>query len=168
MLKFSLTLSWRRPTSYRNQSIDLQSKLMNWFLYDISLRHERVKFLFDLTCTFNETRTDFILKWSFHFLEAQVFTQSFQQNYFGIDIKTQYYTTQKKADIRFNCCCVIFHYSWYLDQQKIIFLHEVKIFKFMHKRRYRFANSNQKYRNCVRVLSFICLTYVLFKQKNIN
>ena len=31
-----LTLSWRRPISYRNQSIDL-------FLYDNDLRHERVK-----------------------------------------------------------------------------------------------------------------------------
>ena len=32
-----LTLSWRRPLSYRNQSID-------WFLYDIGLRHERVNY----------------------------------------------------------------------------------------------------------------------------
>ena len=31
------------PLSYRNQSIDLQSKSMDWFLYDNSLRHERVK-----------------------------------------------------------------------------------------------------------------------------
>ena len=38
-----LTLSWRRPLSYRNQSIDLQSKSMDWFLYDNDLRHERVK-----------------------------------------------------------------------------------------------------------------------------
>ena len=30
-----LTLSWRRPLSYRNQSMD-------WFLYDNGLRHERV------------------------------------------------------------------------------------------------------------------------------
>ena len=37
-----LTLSWRRPLSYRNQSIDLQSKSMDWFLYDNGLRHERV------------------------------------------------------------------------------------------------------------------------------
>ena len=29
--------------SYRNQSIDLQSKWMDWFLYDNGLRHERVK-----------------------------------------------------------------------------------------------------------------------------
>ena len=39
----SLTLSWRRPLSYRNQSIDLWSKLMDWFPYDNGLRHERVK-----------------------------------------------------------------------------------------------------------------------------
>ena len=40
---FSLTLSWRRPLSYWNQSIDLQSKSMDWFLYDNGLRHESVK-----------------------------------------------------------------------------------------------------------------------------
>ena len=39
-----LTLSWRRPLSYRNQSIDLPSKSMEWFLYDNDLRHERVNF----------------------------------------------------------------------------------------------------------------------------
>ena len=40
-----LTLSWRRSLSYRNQSIDLQGKSMNWFLYDKDLRHERVELL---------------------------------------------------------------------------------------------------------------------------
>ena len=39
----SLTFSWRRPLSYRNQSIDLQSKSMDWFLYNSGPRHERVK-----------------------------------------------------------------------------------------------------------------------------
>ena len=38
-----LALSWRRPLSYRNQSIDLRSKSMDWFLYDNGLCHERVK-----------------------------------------------------------------------------------------------------------------------------
>ena len=38
-----LLLSWRRPLSYRNQSTDLRSKSMGWFLYDNGLRHERVK-----------------------------------------------------------------------------------------------------------------------------
>ena len=32
-----------RSLSYRNQPIDLQSKSMNWFLYDKDIRHERVK-----------------------------------------------------------------------------------------------------------------------------
>ena len=38
-----VSLSWWRRLSYRNQSIDLQSKSMDWFLYDNSLHHERVK-----------------------------------------------------------------------------------------------------------------------------
>ena len=38
-----LTLSWRRPLSYRNQSINLLCKSMDWFLYDNGLRHEGVK-----------------------------------------------------------------------------------------------------------------------------
>ena len=38
-----LTLSWRRPLSYRNLSIDLLLKSMDWFLYDTGRRHERVK-----------------------------------------------------------------------------------------------------------------------------
>ena len=42
-LRYPLTLSWRRPLPYRSQSIDLQSKSMDWFLYDNALCHERVK-----------------------------------------------------------------------------------------------------------------------------
>ena len=38
-----LTLSWWRLLSYRNQSIDLQSKSIDRFLYDNGLRHEKVK-----------------------------------------------------------------------------------------------------------------------------
>ena len=41
-----LTLSWRRSLWYRNQSIDLQSKSMDWFLYDNDLSHERVNHSF--------------------------------------------------------------------------------------------------------------------------
>ena len=37
-----LTLSWRRPLSYRNQTIDLLHKSMDWFRYDNGHRHERV------------------------------------------------------------------------------------------------------------------------------
>ena len=51
LMKYStLTLSWRRPLSYRNQSIAEQMQrsglyMMDWFLYDNGLRHERVKYL---------------------------------------------------------------------------------------------------------------------------
>ena len=38
-----LTLSWRRSLLYRNYSIDLLSKLTDWFLYDRGYHHERVK-----------------------------------------------------------------------------------------------------------------------------
>ena len=41
--KVLLTLSRQSQISDRNQSIDLKSKSMNWFLYDIGLRRERVK-----------------------------------------------------------------------------------------------------------------------------
>ena len=39
---FYSTLSWRRNLTHRNQSIDLHSKLMDWFLYYRAIRHERV------------------------------------------------------------------------------------------------------------------------------
>ena len=32
--QFNLIVSWRRSLSYKNQTIYLQSKSMNWFLYD--------------------------------------------------------------------------------------------------------------------------------------
>ena len=42
-VSFLLTLSWRRPLSYKNHYIDLRSKSMDWFLYGNGLGHERVK-----------------------------------------------------------------------------------------------------------------------------
>ena len=42
----ALTFSSRRSLVYRNQPIDLLCKLMDWFLYDKDIRHERVKMLF--------------------------------------------------------------------------------------------------------------------------
>ena len=44
-----LTLLWRRPLPYRKQSIDLQSKSVDWFLYDNGLRHERVNSIIIIT-----------------------------------------------------------------------------------------------------------------------
>ena len=42
-----LTLSWWRQLSCRNQSIDLRSKSMDWFLYNNGLCHERANYMFD-------------------------------------------------------------------------------------------------------------------------
>ena len=39
---FYLTLSWRSYLSYRNQSIGLLCKSMDWVLYDRDLLHERI------------------------------------------------------------------------------------------------------------------------------
>ena len=44
-MKSFLNLSWRRSLLCRNQSIDLQSKPMDWLLYDKNLRHERINAL---------------------------------------------------------------------------------------------------------------------------
>ena len=38
-----LTLSWRRSLFYRDQSTDLQSKSVDWFLYDRYFCHEKIK-----------------------------------------------------------------------------------------------------------------------------
>ena len=38
-----ITCSWWRSLSYRNQSIDLFCKSIDWFLYDRGLRCDRVK-----------------------------------------------------------------------------------------------------------------------------
>ena len=40
--ELQLTLSWRRPLSYRNYSSDLLCKSVDWYLYDRDLHHERV------------------------------------------------------------------------------------------------------------------------------
>ena len=42
-INWALSLSWRRFLPYRNQTIDLLCKSIDWFLYDIGFRHERVK-----------------------------------------------------------------------------------------------------------------------------
>ena len=47
----SLTLSWWKSLSYRSQSIDLQSKSMDWFLCHRDFRHGRVKLSLEITVT---------------------------------------------------------------------------------------------------------------------
>ena len=49
----ALNPPWRRPLSYRNQSIELWSKSMDWFPYGNRLRHERANMPNHLTSTAN-------------------------------------------------------------------------------------------------------------------
>ena len=82
-LSFSLTLSWRRSLSYRNQSIDLLCKSMGWFLYDRDICHERVitkerDIFTTLLSTYGET---FLWKW---LKKAKIAKSQFQ--YFFLNI----------------------------------------------------------------------------------
>ena len=94
MESFSHFSLWR-PLSYRNQSIDLRSKSVDWFLNDIGLRHERVKaFLFwcdnlEMWMSSRKVQIDDLYE-SIHL----VCTQSFLKNYWFLNSDT--YTYVKK------------------------------------------------------------------------
>ena len=80
-----INLLWRRPLSHRNKSIDLLRILMDWFLYDIDLRHKRVK---------DEILARALTFWLFDFLTNYI-------------VRTCFYTAQKiKFSIKdFFCKC---------------------------------------------------------------
>ena len=65
-----LTLSWRKPLSHRNQSIDL-----DLFLYDNGLRHERVNsvFLYDLEISLMVYCANIIDRFLYHCVKVSVF-----------------------------------------------------------------------------------------------
>ena len=75
----ALTLSWRRLFSYRNQSIDLQSKSMDWFLYDNGLRLERVKCLRKIH-SFNHSGQRFFQQLKVTMATSRVNQRNFSQN----------------------------------------------------------------------------------------
>ena len=52
-LKFSQVVLWRRPLSYRNQSMD-------WFLYDRDPRHERTEVFLDILSTEKSVNEDIV------------------------------------------------------------------------------------------------------------
>ena len=43
IFQYEKTLSWQRSLEHRKQSIDLQCKSLDWFLFDSDLCHKRVK-----------------------------------------------------------------------------------------------------------------------------
>ena len=98
-----LTLSWRRSPSCRNQSTDLQSKSMDWFLCHTDLHHERVKRLFSMRAwvgrfllknfpifpsldrsLLTSFLSDHIWLHTETFLKLLVFTTKIQQNFWNV------------------------------------------------------------------------------------
>ena len=93
-----LTFSWRKPLSYRNQSIDLQSKSMYWFLYDDGLRLKRVN-----RNTWIKKRAQYRLQlpknifsvWTICALQKQPFAQTF----FKIEVLKKFAVVTEKAPV---------------------------------------------------------------------
>ena len=81
----SLNLSWRRPLSYWNQSIDLHRKSMDWFLYDNSLGHERVKMgkkwrkMLSPTYSLKFKNIDLFLNWGLFFFQMVISATLFRR-----------------------------------------------------------------------------------------
>ena len=59
-----LTFNDGGPLSYENHSINLESKSIDWLLYDIDLHHERVKFGHHGSSWVEESNTTFIISFS--------------------------------------------------------------------------------------------------------
>ena len=57
-----LNLSWRRYLAYRNQSIDLQNKSIDWLQYYRNLLHEKVIWLLTLVLYSNCSRNSLTLQ----------------------------------------------------------------------------------------------------------
>ena len=73
-MKSFLNRSWRRSLLYRNQSIDLQNKSMNCFLYDKNLRHDRINALL-LAC----------IQWDIFFDYDKIYASKYQRRMFLIN-----------------------------------------------------------------------------------
>ena len=68
-----LTLSWRRLSSYRNQSTELRSESVDWFLNEYGLRHERVKLLDNIIFIDNVEIETWFLQSVKNFFSAKAF-----------------------------------------------------------------------------------------------
>ena len=78
-----LTLSWRRPLSYRNQANQWTGFYMDWFLYDNGLRHEKVKyrciFSYQLKISYLEVQFN-LRKWRTNSKKLRGFAELFNVN----------------------------------------------------------------------------------------
>ena len=118
-----LTLSWRRPLSCRNQSIDLPR-----FLYDNSLRHERIK------------RVGLFL-WSFNFLFSLPILTFWNLSHIPCNYETLHNYTLPKEDPK--NILITWHTPWVLLTSA-----------FFHRKSANFAISRNTDIDCILIRNF--------------
>ena len=121
-LKLLLTISWRWPLSWRNQSIDLLGKSMGWLLYDNGLGHERVKMgkkwrkMLSPTYSLKFKTIILFLNRYLHFFQMVIFATLFRrktQRCFNVVLrcKFQRWHTQRCFNIDLTLCDVATSYQ---------------------------------------------------------
>ena len=88
-----LTLSWQRSLSYRNQSIDLPCKSMDWFLYDRDYVMKELKLSRNLE---KFAEAIFLFGWGFPKMKISI------KSFFEIDSKWTLKILEKSCDIGSN------------------------------------------------------------------
>ena len=113
----NLTFSWRRPLSYRNQSIDFLCKSIDWFLNDNGLRHEKVKFAWTITLVIEANQPT---KWAHH-IRSYSFDCLFR-NLGCIKLKFGQILVQTMTDITIWSL----HQAWILETSSRLFMILIK------------------------------------------
>ena len=126
-----LTLSWKWSLLFRNQSIDLLCKSMDWFLHN-GLRHERVKltfvvhvlkqislkscFILLLYCgQVNKKNGCFVCLFAFKAFSMFFFNKETSVNVKNSKINHNVKTSSfKPHKIIMRMCCMITGHSWYV------------------------------------------------------
>ena len=115
LLQSYLTLLWTRSLSYGNQSIDLQSKSMDWFLHDRDLRHERVKVIYTKILMISE-KVFTTKSWLLSNIVQKV--KFFNKDFFSKYDKPDLFTLTKEilnGKIQFLCCVVFTKTGWFQE-----------------------------------------------------
>ena len=112
--RLGLTLSWRKPLSYRNQFL---CKSIDWFLYDNGLRHETVKLAWTITLVIEANQPT---KWAYH-IRSYSFDCLFR-NLGCIKLKFGQILVQTMTDITIWSL----HQAWILETSSRFFMILIK------------------------------------------
>ena len=118
----TLTLSWRRPLSYRNQSIDLPSKSMDWFLYETASVMKGLNL---------DNKKPFFGR-SPYLVTASVYIRQVSKRWLKVFVSS---TTTKKINMLTMCNVNTEYKKWWCSKDEIILFvsHKNKsLFIFLH------------------------------------